>query len=223
VIAGVLITAVGVILLLDRFDVLQARDVLRFWPVILILIGLCNLLMRECTGSRVAGAILTVVGTVLLLDRLDLWHVRFRDLWPLILIAIGLLLLWRAIEGPRGVRLPPGSSASRLNEWVVFGGIERRVNSQEFEGGQVFAMFGGVELDLRQAAIKGNRAVIEANSMFGGVEIRVPESWLVTVQGAGVFGGYGDHTHHPAPPAGAETKELLLRGFALFGGVEVKN
>lgn len=222
VIAGVVITALGVILLLDRFEVLEAREVLRYWPVILIIIGLCNLFMRECTGNRVAGVILTVVGTILLLDRLELWHVRFRDLWPLILIVIGLLMLWRAIEGPRAVRLPAGSSASRLNELAIFGGVERRISSQEFEGGQVFVMFGGVELDLRQAAIKGRQAVVEANSMFGGVEIRVPENWLVTVKGVGIFGGYSDHTHHTVP-AGTEAKEFVVRGVAMFGGVEVKN
>lgn len=219
-IAGVIFVALGTILLLDRFGILYAHDVLRYWPVILIAIGVCNLLKRDCVGSRVGGAILTVVGGVLLLDRLDLWHVRFRDLWPLLLIAVGMLLLWRAIEGRRE---PPAVSPSRLHEWTMFGGVERRISSQEFEGGKVAAMFGGVELDLRQAAMKGTRAVVEANALFGGVELRVPADWTVTVQGVGVFGGYSDHTQHPVPAPGAEIKELLVRGGAVFGGVEIRN
>ena len=219
-IAGVIFVALGAILLLDRFGILYAHDILRYWPVILIAIGVGNLLKRDCVGSRVGGAILTVVGGVLLLDRLDLWHVRFRDLWPLVLIAIGMLLLWRAIEGRRE---PPAVSPSGLNEWAMFGGVERRISSQEFEGGKVSAVFGGVELDLRQAAMKGNQAVIEAHALFGGVELRIPADWTVTLRGVGLFGAYADHTQHPAPAPGAELKELVVRGSAVLGGVEVRN
>jgi len=215
--------AIGTILLLDRLGILYAHDILRYWPAILVLLGLCNLFNRECVGSRVGGAILTVVGAILLLDKLDVWHVRFRDLWPLILIAIGLLLLWKAIEGRRQSPLPPGSSVSRLNEWAIFGGVERRINSQEFEGGRAHAVFGGVELDLRQAGMKSDQAVIEAHAIFGGVEIRVPETWEVNVQGVGVFGGYADETSHPRPVEAPAAKRLIVRGGAVFGGVEVRN
>jgi len=219
-VAGVLFIGIGAILLLDRFGILYAYDVLRYWPVILILIGACNLLNRESVGSRVGGAILTVLGAILLVDRLGYWHVHFRDLWPLLLIAVGMVLLWRAIEGHRE---PPAASTSWLNEWALFGGVERRVSSQEFEGGKATAVFGGVELDLRQAAMKGAQAVIEAHAVFGGVEIRVPESWTVSVQGVGVFGGYSDETRHPRLAEGAAASELVVRGGAVFGGVEVRN
>jgi len=219
---GALLIGIGTILLLDRFEILEARDIFHYWPAILVVIGVLNLLKRDCVGSRVGGAIMTVVGGVLLLDRLDLWHVRFRDVWPLILIAIGLLLLWRAIEGPRAARGISASSSSRLNEFAIFGGVERRISSQDFEGGQACAVFGGVELDLRPAEMRGNQATVEANAIFGGVEIRAPESWNVIIQGVGVFGGYSDQTRHPAPGA-SPVKELIVRGGAVFGGVEVRN
>jgi predicted membrane protein len=221
-VAGVIIIAVGVILLLDRLGIVYAHDILRYWPGILVAIGLYNLLEGRCAGHRVIGGVLTVVGGLLLLDRLDYVHVRFWDLWPVIVIVVGLLLLWRAIESRTGPSLPPASSVSRLNEWAVFGGVERRISAQDFEGGEAFAMFGGIELDLREAAMKGNQAVIQANAIFGGVEIRVPENWLVTIQGVGIFGGYGDNTRHPRRGA-ADVKELLVRGGAVFGGVDVKN
>jgi predicted membrane protein len=170
----------------------------------------------------VGGAILTIVGGILLLSKLGLWYVGFRELWPLILIAVGLLMLWKAIEGPRAVRRPSQSVSSRLNEFAIFGGVERRISSQEFEGGQACAVFGGVELDLREAGMQGNQATIEANAVFGGVELRVPESWNVTIRGVGVFGGYSDQTRHPAPGA-SPAKELIVHGGAVFGAVEVRN
>jgi len=222
VVFAVLMIGIGTILLLDRFEILEARNIFHYWPAILVAIGLCNLLQPDGVGNRVGGAILTVVGGILLLSRLGLWYVGFRELWPLILIAVGLLMLWRAIEGPRAARRGAGSPSSTLNEFAIFGGVERRISSQEFEGGQACAVFGGVELDLRGAEMRGSQATIEANAVFGGVELRVPESWNVTIRGVGVFGGYSDQTRHPAPGV-TPAKELIVRGVAVFGAVEIRN
>jgi hypothetical protein len=41
------------------------------------------------------------------------------------------------------------------------------------------------------------------------------------VEGTGVFGGYSDETIHP--PMTPETKRLIVKGGAVFGGVVVKN
>ena len=222
-VGGVLITALGVILLLDRIGTLDAREILRFWPAILVAIGLLKLVSPGGGLGRTFGALLATLGAVLLLDELGWAHIHFNDLWPLALIAVGVLLLWRAIEGQTAGALPPSSSLSCLREFVIFGGIERRISAQDFEGGEVMVLFGGCEVDLTKAGMKGDQAIIAANAIFGGVELRVPEDWTVTIRGAGVFGGYSDETRHPTPVAGAARKELIVRGGAVFGGVEVKN
>lgn len=219
-VVGLIIIALGVILLLDRFAILDAHDILRYWPAILVAIGIFNLLEGTSSGSRVVGGLLTVVGGLLLLREFGYLPVRVLDLWPLALIAVGMLLLWKAIESGRETSPPASASVSRLRDRAIFGGVERRITAQDFEGGEAFAMFGGVELDLTKAAMRGNRAVIQANAIFGGVELRVPESWNVTMQGTGIFGGYSDQTQHPQP-GGAP--ELVVRGMALFGNVEVRN
>jgi predicted membrane protein len=111
-----------------------------------------------------------------------------------------------------------------LNETTVFGGINRRIDSQEFEGGHISAVFGGIELDLRKANTKKDEIIIEADAVFGGIELTVPEHWRVTVQGSGIFGGYDDQTH-PSPAASPDEKRphLIMTGSAVFGGVSVKN
>jgi hypothetical protein len=58
--------------------------------------------------------------------------------------------------------------------------------------------------------------------MFGGIDIRVPETWAVTVRGTGVFGGYEDKTIEPRP-TDPKPPHLIITGVALFGGVTVKN
>jgi len=105
---------------------------------------------------------------------------------------------------------------------AVFSGGKRRILTQDFQGGEITTIFGGIELDLRQAAIAGDSAILEINAVFGGVEVRIPQNWNAVVQGVGIFGGFGDSTlqHNVDAPV---VKQLIVRGSAVFGGVEVKN
>lgn len=228
---GLIIAGIGVLLLLENLGVVYVEDVWRYWPVILIVMGISRAASCYGMGGRVWGGMLVLGGTVFLLSNLgfirgDVW----RFFWPVILIGIGIAMLGRAFERraqlAKGTAINSGvgrSTDSTLNEWAIFGGARRRVESQEFQGGDVLAIFGGVELDLHQAAIKGDEAVIEANAMFGGVDIRVPETWTVTVRGSGIFGGYEDKTAAPRTDEIGKRPMLVITGFAVFGGVTVKN
>jgi predicted membrane protein len=112
---------------------------------------------------------------------------------------------------------------NQLRDGAVFGGSRRRVDSQDFQGGEAFAMFGGVEIDLRKAAMTRDEILIEANAIFGGIEIRVPETWNVLVRGAGIFGGYEDETMDTRVRPEGKQPVLIVNGFAVFGGVSIKN
>jgi hypothetical protein len=85
------------------------------------------------------------------------------------------------------------------------------------------AVFGGYKVDFNRADIEGDKAVLEANAIFGGGEIRVPEHWHIVQQGVGIFGAYEDKTRHFQPDPSKPTKTLVIRGVAIFGGIEVKN
>ena len=113
------------------------------------------------------------------------------------------------------------ASSDQLNEVAVFGGIRKRIDSQNFEGGEIRAVFGGIELDLRPAVIVKDEIEIEADAVFGGIDITVPETWRVILEGQGVFGGYDDKTSHASADAGRP--RVLITGNAVFGGVTVKN
>jgi Cell wall-active antibiotics response 4TMS YvqF len=115
----------------------------------------------------------------------------------------------------------------RLLETVVFGGAQRRVESQNFEGGKVDAVFGGLELDLSGAAITtpDRRVMLEANAVFGGIDITVPRTWRVEKAkgSAAVFGGFDDKTFPPRPEPGFDPPTIVIRGAAVFGGISIKN
>jgi len=66
----------------------------------------------------------------------------------------------------------------------------------------------------------GREAIFEANAIFGGVEMKVPAEWAVSVRGMGIFGGYEDKTKMPVSP---DAPLLVVSGYAIFGGVSVSN
>jgi hypothetical protein len=109
--------------------------------------------------------------------------------------------------------------AATVNGFALLGTMKRKCVSQEFRGGELTAIMGGCELDLRGAAIGGGQAVIDTFAFWGGIEVKVPEDWRVVVRGTPVLGSYDDKTVH----ATGTGKVLVIKGTALMGGVEVKN
>ena len=110
-----------------------------------------------------------------------------------------------------------------FNEYAVFGGGKRKLNTFDFKGGHVDAVFGGFEIDLRDALMDGDSAVLETNAVFGGIEVRIPITWSAVVQGVGVFGAFQDETTQPNQTLIPNPKRLIVKGGAVFGAVEVKN
>ncbi len=105
-----------------------------------------------------------------------------------------------------------------INFVSVVGSSNRRVTSQNFRGGEVTAILGGADLDLRQASIQGE-AVLNVFSLAGGITIKVPVDWTVVMEGTAIIGGFEEKT---APPS-AGGKRLVLRGYSILGGLEVRN
>jgi predicted membrane protein len=213
----------GVALLLDQMGILSVERLWRFWPLLMVCAGIANVISRQ---RRMWGVFLIIAGALFQLNELGLAHFRWSQIWPLLLIASGLMVMWGSFEARRiGCTAGSGDPKNTLNELAVFGGIEKRVISQNFQGGSVTAIFGGIELDLRQAAMEAEQAVMEVNCIFGGCEIRVPESWNVVSHGQGFFGGYSDNTRTSGTEdlANPRRKSLIIKGAAIFGGVELKN
>ena len=219
---GLLLIFIGVVFTLDQMGwIRDAEDILRFWPLILIAAGLGKVLWPGSSGSWLAGGLLVAIGVWLQLDILGLVEVRFWDYWPVILILIGARIAWRGLGGER--RMAAADGAATVNAVAVMSGARRTSNAPDFLGGDLIAFMGGAEIDLRQARIATGPAVIDAFAFWGGVEIRVPEDWTVIMKGVPLLGGYEDNTRPPQPVPGERRQELVVKGFAIMGGVEVKN
>ena len=82
---------------------------------------------------------------------------------------------------------------------------------------------GGFQIDLRQADMEGDTATIEAMSFMGGGEIKVPDEWLVSMEGISLFGAFVDETDQQPHTVTGTQKKLIMKGASLFGGIVVKN
>jgi predicted membrane protein len=231
---GLILIGLGTLFLLGHMGIVDAGRLWKFWPLVIVVVGLVKFFKER---SQVGGAITIVIGVLLQLNQLGYLQLSWGSLWPLILIAAGIAMIWSRLEMPKFPTPPVDagvagmgpvggtSSYETLNEYALFGGIQRRMHTNSFRGGSIVSVFGGVEVDFRSADIEGEEAVVYVEAVFGGIELRVPERWKVVFQGQSIFGGYSDETRPPLADAlgTGPRKTLILRGKAVFGGINVKN
>ena len=224
IVPALIVIGIGVLFLLNNLNLFFIHDIWRFWPGILIAVGLVKMVDSPAPNGRITGGILVGVGGLFLADTLGFLNLSWDNFWPLVLIGAGLLMLWsRLAPPPAGTpNIPAGAHEGALNEYAIFGGVERKVTTDDFRGGQVSAVFGGVNIDLRRAGMRAESAVVDVTSMFGGVDFKIPPNWIAVPQMVAIFGGIGNKSVQPNADLPG-VKRLYIKGAAIFGGVGVKN
>ncbi len=110
----------------------------------------------------------------------------------------------------------------RVNAVGVTGSAEDKITTQAFTGGYVRAVMGGVDLDLRDAAIEAVPATIEATIVMGGAEIKVPEDWEVKVETRAIAGGVEDKRKRAESPEDT-SPDLVIAGKVVMGGLAISS
>ncbi len=226
VVFGAFIVVVGLFALLDNLHLFDSHVVQPYWPLVFVALGGLKLSNTRRPNSLFVGGALIVVGVGMTLQNLGLVHFEWRQLWPLALIWVGLSVITRGfiVRGDVTCRAAPGEReerlehGSRVDASATMSGIVLRNDSQEFTGGEINAVMGAVELDLRGAAI-ATEAVLHLSIVMGGVEIKVPREWSIVVNGSPLLGGMEDKTVPPMSPG----KRLVVEGSVIMGGVEISN
>jgi predicted membrane protein len=255
---GIAIIALGALFLFDSFGWIEARYVLRkAWPLIFVVIGISILSKRRNGRRRNEGWVFIVVGSWIFLSKIGLFDFSFWGiLFPLVLLFVGGMLVYRSLRPPRvhvtfdpadapksdfdsatsstGETPPftaegPSSTiysraeeehAEYIRTFAMLSGSELRPMSRPFRGADLSAVLGSVNLDLTSARMEGDTARIDVFAFCGGIEVHVPPDWTVTSKIATLLGGFTDKRR---PTTTLPTKTLILDGFAVMGGIEVKN
>jgi predicted membrane protein len=226
-IVGLAIALFGVVLVMDRLNLVIADQVLRWWPAVIVAVGALIFRQSRHIGGGANGVVVMIVGGWLLLNTLGIVQLRFWELfWPMVLIVIGSVLVLQAMRR-RTSEAGKADTDDTLNIYAVMAGVKRSSLSKRFRGGEVTAVMGGYQIDLRQATIPpGEEAVLEIFTVMGGGEIIVPTSWTVATPIVPVMGGIEDKRLAPLPGidvTGKPAPRLVLKGLLMMAGIEIKS
>jgi hypothetical protein len=121
----------------------------------------------------------------------------------------------QAQAGPDNV-----DQSARLKEVAVLAGIERRNVSQVFRGGEITAIMGSVEMDLRDCRMAEPSSAIVIQVVMGQVTLRLPQNWTVESNLGTFLGNLEDRSDRPVDP---NPRRLILYGSAFMGQIEIRN
>ncbi len=241
---GLLFITIGV-LLFSREVGADLPDWLFRWEMILIVVGLgigLKSRFRDLGWLAVSG-----VGLFFLAD--DIWpemNAR-RYFLPVAFLVVGCVILMK-IRGRRrnvvneepvrtnesgftyvpevidfpstaGANTGAFSQEERVDIAAVFSGINKKIFSKNFKGGEVVSVFGGAEIDLMNADMVNGPIELEVVGIFGGTTLFLPSNWYVQSELASIFGGVDDKRKNPMPDP---NKVIIIKGVFVFGGMEIK-
>ena len=221
IIWGIVLIAIGVIFAgnsMHWFDIDVFFD--GWWTLFIIIpcsIGLIT--DKEKMGSLIG----LIVGVLLLLACQDV--IAFDMFWkllvPIIIILIGISLIFRNIFNKSIC-----DDIEKLNKKLekdgeitsVFSSQSIDYKDKEFKGINMSAVFGSIDLDLRNAKIKED-VVIKASAVFGGIDILVSDDVNVILKSNSIFGGADNKKKD-----GKKDKKptIYVDANCVFGGLDIK-
>lgn len=233
IVLGLAIIGLGMALLLDRLGVLNARDLLEYWPLLLVLFGAS--VVWQAWHGRADGVQRPIVSPGLVL----------------LLVIVG---VFASRAGFRTTNQATTSSSGKPGVSAVLGDGHQINTSAHFEGADMMSFMGSSTLDLRQTTIPpGGEATIEVFAMMGGLNLYVPRDWVVIVNVVPVMGGVEDRRGRvqtttrrdrdrdrdgnqaaeptapvetppppPDPAASPNAPRLIVRGFIMMSGLDIR-
>src|SRR5215212_6516059 len=120
-IVGLAILVLGVLLTLDNFGFHTAHDLIGWWPVVFVLIGLLRLL--DPTAGKIGSIVLLLIGGVFLLDNVTDIDIDFSVLFPLLIALLGAKLIWDAIVRRSSPRLATEDPNSTISAFAIMAGV----------------------------------------------------------------------------------------------------
>jgi predicted membrane protein len=191
------------------------------WPMLLVVIGL---VLTLGATEKTAGIIVMGVGGFFMIPLIfrETFHM-YNMFWPSIFIIIGIVFIVTKRKGWNAIRSQGAVGEDYVDYVNIFSGGERQVISQNFRGGKISSVFGGIDLDLTKARLAPGRNELEIACVFGGATIIVPDSWFVTINVTPVLGGFNDSRKLRPGTTVESGSQLVIKGAVVFGGGEVKS
>jgi len=220
IIWGIVLVVVGIIFAVNALGIADINVFFEGWWTLIIIIPCFVGLFTE--RDKLGNLIGLAIGVALLLGVRDI--IDFGKMWkllvPAVIIIIGLRMIFGGTGGA-GTRAAVSrikTEGGTAKEYcATFSGQDVSFDGEVFEGVKLTAVFGGIKCDLRGAVITKD-SYVEVSSIFGGVDVIMPDNINVKISSNSIFGGISNKKGGRAE--GAPT--VFINGTCLFGGVDIK-
>lgn len=220
---GITLVIAGIVFLAGNLGMIPPElwDLIARWPTIFLIFAFVNIGKRKFVPAVIFGAIwLFFVFPHIFPDvRTDeIWNY-----WPVLLILAGLLFLY---TNQRRKHFTSNRQTVQdddiIEEVAIFSGNMKRIETQNFKGGEITSIFGGTELYFNNSKLAPEGASIELANIFGGTKMVVPRDWNVKIKVISILGGFADKRVYTGEENNSKPS-LVLKGVSIFGGGEISN
>ena len=217
IILGVVLVAAGVLASLQVLGIVDVSIYFKGWWTLFIIIP--SILAMVNTRDKTIPGICLAVGILLLLSARDIisWRTLPMLLLPVIIVIVGIRLIAGGVmDGRSGA--DNGVAPPKDSIWATFSNRRITYAGRQFDGIDVNAIFGSVQMDLT-GAIMRDKTEIKIYAVFGSVEILMPDYAALDVKVVPLIAHISDKRPNKNKDVPAGT---LVRGTAMFGGVTIR-
>ena len=216
---GLVFITLGIIIAVNALGVAQINIFFDGWWTLFIIVPCFIGFIKGPT--RMGDFIGLVIGIVLLLcaQGFVTFSVIRKLIIPFVFIIIGLGFIFKDFFNSKINEKIKTLNKSGLKEYAAtFGENKVDMSNEVFDGADLTAVFGGVELNLLNSEIKDEQ-VINATAVFGGITIKVPQNVNVKVKSTAIFGGVDNKVRNIKEE---NIPTIYVNAFSMFGGVDIK-
>ena len=217
---GIILVIIGVIIGLNTIGITDI-DIFfdGWWTLVIIVPCFIGLFTNKDKTGNIIGLL---AGVILLLGMQNIidFNLIWKLLLPSIIVIIGLSLIFKNTFNSKinNEIKKLNNKNTKDNEYcATFSGQRIDFPNEEFKGATLNSVFGSITCDLREAKIKED-VVINASSVFGGIDIIVPDDVNIKIKSNSIFGGVNNKKKNN------EDKKytIYVNASCLFGGVDIK-
>ncbi|MBO7131872.1 hypothetical protein J6V85_01215 [Candidatus Saccharibacteria bacterium] len=226
IIWGVAIIALGLVFGLNAFGLFNFNIFFDGWWTLFIIVPSVISLITE--KDKLASLGFIAAGVILLLAAQDVfsYDVAWKVILAIFLVVAGLTIIIRSTfhnkndqEVEKKVKEAEKDGKTMDSQMAIFSGSDRVYKDETFQGSNLVAIFGGTKLNLKNAKFEKD-TVIKAFTLFGGIDIIVPDDVKVKLKSGFIFGGFSDDRKNPSEK-GKHT--IYIDAAGGFGGITITN